>query len=309
MKRQIFKKTSLATAVVLAASIAYEAPIEAAINPSPTASVSAPKTKAPPVATGNMVTERQQQIEHEALEALAGTEHALVALRKSEPQKALALLQDVSGKLDILLAKHPGVGLLPAEIDARVYDFDADVKQVEKIVDAADDLLEDSRVQDARKILNQLISEIRISTLSIPLGSFPAAIKEAVRLIDQGKTKDAEKALNDTLNTLVETVEIMPLPVLKAEELLTQASELEHKSDLTKESSRTEILILADAAKDKLKLAEVLGYGSADDYKQLYDAIDEIKDVIHTEKSAALWNKIKTSFSELKNKLLHPNKT
>jgi hypothetical protein len=100
----------------------------------------------------------------------------------------------------------------------------------------------------------------------------------------------------------------MPLPVLRAEALLTSASELEHKSDLTKEASRTEILKLTDAAKDKLKLAEILGYGPKDDYKQLYDAIDDIKDVIHSEKSAVAWDKIKASLATLKNKIIHPGK-
>jgi hypothetical protein len=44
--------------------------------------------------------------------------------------------------------------------------------------------------------------------------------------------------LDEVLNTLVERTEIIPLPLLRAEALLTVASELEHKEDLTKEKSR-----------------------------------------------------------------------
>jgi len=220
----------------------------------------------------------------------------------------LVFLQEASGKLDILLAKYPGLNLLPASIGVNVYDFDNDAKQVEKIIDAADDLLEDHRVQDARKILDQLVSEIRISTISIPLGTFPGAIKDAVNLVGQDKTKEAEVVLYNVLDTLVETTEVIPLPVLRAETLLDKALELEHKNDLTKEASRTQILILTDSAKDKLKLAEILGYGAKNDYKQLYDAIDDIKEVIHTEKSEAVWDKIKASLANLKNKIMHPGK-
>jgi hypothetical protein len=100
----------------------------------------------------------------------------------------MALLQDVSGKLDILLAKYPALSLMPANVEADVYDFDGDSKQVKKLTDAVDDLLENHKVQDARHILDELISEMRISTTSIPLRTFPVAIKEAINLIDKGKT-------------------------------------------------------------------------------------------------------------------------
>jgi hypothetical protein len=308
MKRHTLKKTAAAVAIALTATIGSAMSVSAATNAVPSKPSSTAKPQESLAAKDKILEERLLNVEHEALEAVTGTQNALMALQKKDSKKALALLQDVSGKLDILLAKYPGLSLLPANVEADVYDFDGDSKQVKKLIDAADDLLEAHKVQDARHILDELISELRISTTSIPLGTFPVAIKEAVNLIDKGKTDAAEDALYDVLNMLVKTTEIVPLPVLRAEALLTAASELEHKSDLTQAASRTEILKLTDAAKDKLKLAEMLGYGSKDNYKQLYDAIDDIKDVIHSEKSAAAWDKIKASLSALKNKIIHPGK-
>ena len=308
MKRHILKKTAAAVAIALTTTIGSAMSVSAATNAAPSKPSSTAKSQESLATKDKILEERLLKVEHEALEAVTGTQNALMALQKKDPKKALALLLDVSGKLDILLAKYPGLSLLPANVEADVYDFDGDSKQVKKLIDAADDLLEDHKVQDARHILDELISEMRISTTSIPLGTFPVAIKEAVNLIDKGKTDAAENALYDVLNMLVKTTEIMPLPVLRAEALLTAASEMEHKSDLTQDASRTEILKLTDAAKDKLKLAEMLGYGSKDDYKQLYDAIDDIKDVIHSEKSAAAWDKIKITLAALKNKIIHPGK-
>jgi hypothetical protein len=149
---------------------------------------------------------------------------------------------------------------------------------------------------------------MRITTVSIPLGTFPVAIKNAVALIDAGKANEAALVLDEELNTLVERTEIIPLPLLRAEALLTVASELEHKEDLSKEKSRAEVLKFADAAKEKLKLAELLGYGGKDDYQLLYTAIDEIKETIHSEKSAATWSKIKQTLVDLKNKIIQPKK-
>jgi len=308
MKRQSFQKTAVAVAIALTATIGSAITVSAATGTAPAAVSSTAQPKETVETTRKLIEERHQKIEHEALIAITGTQNALIALHKNDAKQALVFLQEVSGKLDILLAKHPGLNLIPASLEVNVYDFDNDAKQVEKIIDAADDLLEDHKVQDARKILDQLVSEIRISTISIPLGTFPGTIKNAVNLIGQDKTNEAEEVLYNVLNTLVGTTEIIPLPVLRAETLLDKAMELEHKSDLTKEASRTEILILTDAAKDKLKLAEILGYGGKDDYKQLYNAIDDIKDVIHTEKSAVAWDKIKASLAALKNKIIHPGK-
>jgi hypothetical protein len=308
MKRHILKKTAAAIAIALTTTIGSAMSVSAATNAAPSKPSSTAKSQESLATKDKILEERLLKVEHEALEAVTGTQNALMALQKKDPKKALALLLDVSGKLDILLAKYPGLSLLPANVEADVYDFDGDSKQVKKLIDAADDLLEDHKVQDARHILDELISEMRISTTSIPLGTFPVAIKEAVNLIDKGKTDAAESALYDILNMLVKTTEILPLPVLRAEALLTAASELEHKSDLTQAASRTEILKLTDAAKDKLKLAELLGYGAKDDYKVLYDAIDEIKNVMFSEKSAVAWDKIKASLTALKNKIIHPGK-
>lgn len=308
MKRHTLKKTAAAVAIALTATIGFALTVPAATDTTPSTSLSTADSKETLATKRKLLEERQQKVEHEALEAVTGTQNALIALQKKDTKKAMTLLQDVSGKLDILLAKYPGLNLIPANIEMDVIDFNGDSKQVEKLTNAADDLLEEHKVQEARHILDELISEMRITTTSIPLGTFPVAIKEAVSLINKGKTDEAEDALYDVLNMLVETTEIMPLPVLRAEALLTAASELEHKSDLTQAASRTEILKLTDAAKDKLKLAEMLGYGAKDDYKVLYDAIDEIKNVMFSEKSAAAWDKIKASLAALKNKIIHPGK-
>lgn len=308
MKRRTSKKTTAALAIALVASMTSAMSVAAATDTSPKTSSSTADSKESLTAKRKLLEERQLKVEHEALEAITGTQHALMALQKNDTKKAMVLLQEVSGKLDILLAKYPGLTLIPANVEADVYDFEGTSKQVEKLTDAADDLLEVHKVQDARHILAELVSEMRITTTSIPLGTFPVAIKGAASLIDKGKTEEAEDALYDVLNLFVKTTEIMPLPVMRAEALLTIASELEHKSDLTKEASRTEILKLTDAAKEKLKLAEMLGYGDKADYKLLYDAIDDLKDVIHSEKSAAAWDKIKTTLSAFKDKIIHPKK-
>jgi hypothetical protein len=308
MTRHRLKKTAVAAVITLTASIGSATSVLAGtVTPAP-GSLSTSSSQESQTANRKLLEERQQKVVNEAFEAVAGTQNALLAVQKNDTKKAMALLQDVSGKLDILLAKYPGLNLIPAKVEAEVYDFNGTAKQAGKLTDEADNLLEDHKVQDARYILAELVSEMRITTTSIPLGLFPAAIKEASSLIEKGKTLEAKNTLYEVLSMLVKTTEIMPLPVLQAETLLTAASELEHRSDLSKEASRAEILKLSDAAKEKLSLAEMLGYGDKADYKQLYDAIGDLKDVIHSEKSAAAWDKVKNLLTALKNKIIPPAK-
>lgn len=255
-----------------------------------------------------VLAEKNQQVVNEARESILGTQQALLALEKKDTKAALSKLQDVSKNLTTVLAKNPNLALITADVDADIFDFEGDANAIKTEIKQADNFLIGGKLQSARQILAELASEMRITTISIPLGTFPLAIKNAVTLIEEGKTNEAALVLDEVLNTLVEVTEIIPLPILRAEALLTEAAELEHKEDMTKEDSRAEVLKFADAAKDKLKIAELLGYGGKDDYKILYTAIDDIKDTMHSEKSVAAWAKIKQRLTDLKNKIIQPKK-
>jgi hypothetical protein len=251
-----------------------------------------------------ILTEKLQKIAHEARDAVSEIGQALVALDNKDSKTALSTLNSASTNLDAVLGKNPGITLIPVDVDVDIIDFDGDNNTVKAAISEAKTLLDNSQIQAVRKIVAVLASEMRITTDSIPLSSFPGAVKEAAKAVEAGKTADAIKILNDALDTVVETVDIMPLPILRAEALLTEAAILEHTQDLSKEKSREAVLKFAEASKNQLKLAELLGYGNKDDFQLMYTAIDELKDVIATEKSAATWDKIKKMFVDLKNKIM-----
>jgi hypothetical protein len=305
-----FHKLATYTALILVSSLPFSVDVLADAEKkqsSPVTSLSIADKNSSAIKR-KVLAEKSRQVVNEARDSISGTQQALIALEKNDTKAALAILQDVSKKLAIILAKNPDLALVTADMEADIFDFEGDANTVKKELKQADDLLDHGKLQDARQILAELASEMRITTVSIPLGTFPVAIKNAVALIDAGKANEAALVLDEELNTLVERTEIIPLPLLRAEALLTVASELEHKEDLSKEKSRAEVLKFADAAKEKLKLAELLGYGGKDDYQLLYTAIDEIKETIHSEKSAATWSKIKQTLVDLKNKIIQPKK-
>lgn len=249
------------------------------------------------------LTAKAQSIESTAAEIEAETQKAILALDKKDTKAATTILQGVSTKLDNLVAKNPGLALVPASVETDVYDFEGDKKAIAAAIGQAKDMLMHGKLQAARHILAGMGSEIRISTTSIPLGTYPAAIKQILPLIDAGKIDQAVADLNSVLGTLVITTEVMPLPVLRAEELLTVASDLEHRDDLSKETNRTEIKKFTDAAKDQLDLAQLLGYGSKADYKTLYQAVDSIDKALFSEKSVTAWQKVKDELAQFKDRL------
>jgi YfdX protein len=249
-----------------------------------------------------VLTEKAQSIEGEEAEIAAETQKAIVALGNKDTKGATTILQGVSTKLDNLIAKNPGLALVPATVETDMSDFAGTNKDVANVIDEAEDLLKHGKLQNARGIIAEMASEIRIITTSIPLGTYPAAIKQIIPLIDSGKIDQAAVDLNKVLDTLVVTIEIMPLPVLRAEEMLTVAAELEHRADLSKEKSREDIQQFTDAAKDQLELAQLLGYGNKDDYKPLYKEIDAIHKTLFSEKSAAAWQRVKDEFSAFKDR-------
>jgi len=307
MKKHLNKIASF-TALVLVSSLSFTTDVFADDEKKQKPSALSIINKSASATTREILAEKEQKIMNEASEAVLGTQQALTALEKNDTKKAVSILQTVSEKLSVILAKNSALAFIPADVEADLYDFQGDAQTVKKARDEADDFLEDGNVQGARQILAGLASEIRITTTSIPLGSFPTAIKEAEALIGTGKINEAASVLTKVLNLLVETTEIIPLPILNAEILLNQAAEMEHRQDLSKEKSREDILKLTDAAKDKLLLAELLGYGGKDDYKMLYTEIDAIKETLHSETSSANWEKIKHALSELKNKIMYPKR-
>jgi soluble cytochrome b562 len=75
-------------------------------------------------------------------------------LELNDPKTAFSILQTVSGKLDIILAKDPSLALVPADVETDIFDFKGDTKTIEQEIKKADKLLDAGKIQDARQILN-----------------------------------------------------------------------------------------------------------------------------------------------------------
>jgi hypothetical protein len=248
----------------------------------------------------NKAAEKRRKILTDASAAIEETKKALQALQDGDTESAMKALETATGKLELILARDPALGLAPVDTEVLSYDLLASVDTVKAIIHDAEDYLEDGEIQKARPLVANLASEIVFRTTSIPLSTYPDAIKAVIPMIDEGRIDEAREALQTALNTLVVTTdEIIPLPVLRAEQLLERAETLAENKERSEKENQDLIDLLA-GARNQLRMAEVLGYGTQESFQPMYEQLDTIEDKTAGGRGGKGWfDRIKQQVTEL----------
>ena len=170
------------------------------------------------------------------------------------------------GKLEVILSAKDAPKLLPIDGGVSLTEFVGTKDDVTKTVDTVKDLLDKNKVQIARQLLDTLQSEIDVTVVSLPLVTYPDALKLAAKYIHDGKTREAKQVLQVALATFDKTTTVIPVPLLKATDLISASA------NLAKNGKKEEALKYLNAAEDQLDVAEALGYVSHSDnsYKSLH---------------------------------------
>jgi predicted negative regulator of RcsB-dependent stress response len=249
--------------------------------------------------SADRTAEKRKQIISEAKTALAQTRAALKALDEKNVDAALASLEKATGKLELILAREPDLALAPVDVNVITYDLLARPETVKAMLHDAEDYLEDGQIQQARPLIANMASEIVYQTTSIPLITYPTAIKAVSRMIDQGKLDEARAALKAALNTLIETRDVIPLPVLRAELMLERAESLAENEERTTRDNETLDDLLKEA-RTQLNLAELLGYGDSEAFEPMFKQLDHIEEKTADGKGGKGWfDKIKQQISQI----------
>ncbi len=227
----------------------------------------------------------------EAIESLKYAHNALVALDKKETKSATDNLEKALGKLDVIMAAKDAPKALPVDSVIRVYEYVGTSDSVKVAIKSAKELLNDYRVQEARDLLLPLKSEINVTVASLPLATYPDALKLAAKYTHDNKMDKAKAVLSTALSTFVETTTVIPVPLLNATDLV-EAARVAESTD----TKRAQMYL--EAAQEELKTAHYLGYvsHSSVSYKVLDDLIDKTKHDITAKE-------IKETFKELQAKL------
>jgi len=234
----------------------------------------------------------QVKLIKEAVKSLLLTQKVLVDLSNNDKKSAIKDLEDAIGKLEVILASKDAPKLLPVDSKVVAIEYVGDVDLLKKSVEKVKSLISDNKLQEARVLLNTLQSQLNISTVSIPLATYPDALKLAAKYLHEDKVNEAVSILDTALNTLIEEKVVLPIPILKAEGLIKAAS-------LIAKKDKEQALKHLNQAKKELVIAKTLGYVSSSDttYKMLDDAISAI------EKEIKGKNKAEKLFEDLINKI------
>jgi len=253
----------------------------------------------------NAVLKAEQKINDtklikEAIKALKYTQDAYIYLKDKKTTKAQENLKKAIGELTVVLNAPKAPYLLPVDIRVGAFEYVGDIKNISKQITAAKVALAKHNLPLTRNILNSLKSEIDIKSINIPLATYPDAIKLAIKYLNENKIKEAKDVIAMALHTLVTTDTIIPIPIVKANELVVAASKIAHKD-------KTQTLKYLDEAKKQLKIAELLGYTSTSDttYKTLKESIDNIENKINKNKNTdSFFIELKSKLKEFKEKAI-----
>jgi len=233
----------------------------------------------------------------EAVEAVMLTQKVLDEIAHNKKDAAQKDIEKAIGKLEVTLAKKDAPMMLPIDVNINAVEFQADVSTIKTTIKSIQNLLDDGKVQEARTLLNTLQSEIDINTVSLPLASYPQALKLAASYLHDGKTKEAQDVLQMALSTLVHTTVVVPIPLITADALIADAQKIAKKD-------KEQALKHLELAKKELKKAELLGYTSSSDvtYKILDDTIEKVeKEIKGKNKAEKLFEELINKFKSFKN--------
>ncbi len=241
------------------------------------------------------IDDQERKVSNEAVEAVNMVVDVIEHLKNKKKDEAIATIEKVLGKLEVLIAKDPNLQLVPVDVKEQVVDYPGTIDDIAETKKVIKELIDAGEVQAARDIMLGLASELDIYITALPIGTYPVALKAIVPLIEEEKYDEATKLLVEILETLVLEKIVIPLPILRAEQAIERASELtKEKEDANKE----ELKELTAYAKEQLLLAQALGYGKVnEDYKPLLEEIEKIEKILQSEEST------KNIFEELKTKL------
>jgi hypothetical protein len=192
-----------------------------------------------------------------------------------------------------LVARNPTTALIPVSTEVEVVDAaPQDSKAIVQIAENASSAFHAKDYPAARVLLYGLTSELRVRTYNLPLASYPLALAQAARLLDQHKTQDANTILLTALNTLAVIDHVTPLPLLLARAAIDQARDQSQKD---KAMSQT----LLETAKKQLQRSKDLGYAGEDpEYAALNSDISNLEKQIKGNADAtSVFAKLEDRFS------------
>ncbi len=245
----------------------------------------------------------KKDISQEAVKIVDNSSKIIELLDKKQKDDALSLIETSIGKLEILLKEYPEISFLPVSIEARVIETIVSLDIIKKDKELVKSLIDKGYLQDARRLLEGMVSEINIQEKNLPLITYPDALSMAAVLTKKGEFDKAKNVIQEALNALIIKENIIPLPLVRAQVILKKVLDMLKEKEIQKEK----ILKYIGVADYEITVAEELGYGKrGEEFKDIHNRIKEIKQKINeNQESKGLLNELMEKISNFKEKIFN----
>jgi hypothetical protein len=294
MEHKTRRLLSYTSSLLLAGTMVVANPILAATAPSDSSNAQQLKEAVTTKAT-QKARQKSQNFNADAVAAINQVEQAASLLKSEKYEDALNQLKSADKRLETAIAADPSLKLIPVMQDVSTYDLLTSPKEVKDEVNSISEELKAGNVQEARVRLDQLRSELITNYVYLPVEIYPAAIKEAVKEVEAKQYPQAEATIETAMHSLVQELEIIPLPVALANDAILDA---EAKRSTDSEQALWDL----DYAHEQLLTAERLGYfyGDTEAYKTALEHIENLRHAMGGDKS-----EIDTLFTKAKEGVKH----
>ncbi len=235
----------------------------------------------------------------EAVRAVELTQKVLIDVAHKDKKSAIKDIEGAIGKLEVALSAEKAPKILPIDVTLRSTEYIGDSKKIKAVIHDVKDLLSDGKIQEARVLLDTLRSEVDVITTGIPVATYPDALKLASKYLHNNELTKADAILTTALSTLVREISVVPIPVIKVQGLIVEASHIAKKD-------KKQALKDLQVAKDELQKAKLLGYVSQSDvtYKDLETAIEKTeKEIKGKNKAEKLFENLIKNIKSFKDKI------
>jgi len=229
------------------------------------------------------------------LEGISLTLQSVQIIQSGDTSLAIKALEKASDDFQSALKANPKLDWVPFSQEIQVRTFAGDAAIIQKALDTAISMLKAHRTQDARAMVSPLQDEMDFITQLLPMKTYPVATRKAADLLKEGKTKEALSLLGSAFESVAVTVDIIPLPLMLAQEDILAASQIDP-------AKKAEIKTLLNDAQEELRRATLLGYTGKHDaaYRDLKKQIETLQKAIDGgNKVIQLFDTLKTDIQKL----------
>jgi len=160
-------------------------------------------------------------------EALKASSLAMQNLQHKKVDEAKKQLKIATEKFNLALKNDHTLNIVPLDEQITVFETLASAKEIQHSLTKAQEFLIHYKLNEARVTLAPLRDEMDVETISLPMKIFPIATKDALKALNKGDTKTAIVIMAEAYNTFLVENAVIPLPLLKAQDLIIDAASLD----------------------------------------------------------------------------------